>query len=76
MDKLEKVISELALFDTVQVIVGVADEKLDFLERALPAKIQNELRRDITELKHVIWAVGNLITAYASQIKCIAESED
>lgn len=76
MNKLEKVISELALFDTVKVISGIADERIDFLERALPEKIKVELENDIYELRHLIWAMENLISAYASKLKCIAESED
>lgn len=75
MDKLELVIDELALFDTVKVIANVIDEKLDTLENAIT---QNSrcFRDDITELKHLVWATENLISAYVSKIQNIAESKD
>lgn len=73
-DYKDKIESELALFDTLKVILGFVDEQADHLETVVTSKMQKKLDYDFVQLRHLIWASENLLDSYVSKIRNLVEN--
>ena len=74
----EQILSELAEFDTVSVLMKKAEECIESIEAYLTTsnKIDKYLSENFDDIRHLIWASQDKTDNIIEKIKIISESKD